>query len=534
MGILLASLGHHWAYRREMGEPQLVFNYVAALSDFLVNFTFSHGVFFQSDKRFQHITPALLDRIWTRDNVKDQLLWEIGNMGSVSGDVFVKIAYEPPYVDAVGTPQRGKVKILPINPSFAFPEWHPHAKGRLLRFKLKYRFWGTSLEGTRQVYTYVEVITDTTIQEYVNDELIDERPNPLGKIPIVHIANQIASSSPWGLSDVLDIIPLNREYNEKATDISDIINYHTAPVTVVTGAKPNNMEKGAKKVWAIMSKDAKVYNLEGGEEGLPNALEYLDRVKTAMHEMSGVPESALGMAQPISNTSGVALSIQFMPTTMKYELKKIQYGTGLREICSLVLLQLFTAEPETLVYDPNTNGIKEDPDQPMVLDPRDPAVYDIDIMWPPPLPVDNLIKLQEIQLKMSMQLESKIGALRDLGEEFPDEKLQELFEELIIDEKQAGALSIIRSHIQAAIMQITGVVPDGVEQAQEPGPKGPDGKAGPNQPVAPNVPAPSLPAMTDVTNVVSGQGRNMMAELVTQAYGTKIPQLRNPDKPDDE
>jgi hypothetical protein len=28
-----------------------------------------------------------------------------------------------------------------------------------------------------------------------------------------------------------------------------------------------------------------------------------------MHEMTGVPETALGQMQPISNTSGVALSI---------------------------------------------------------------------------------------------------------------------------------------------------------------------------------------------------------------------------------
>ena len=31
---------------------------------------------------------------------------------------------------------------------------------------------------------------------------------------------------------------------EKATEISDIINYHVAPVTIVKGSKPSNMEKG--------------------------------------------------------------------------------------------------------------------------------------------------------------------------------------------------------------------------------------------------------------------------------------------------
>src|ERR1700689_1699007 len=92
-------LGHHWAYRRVAGEPQLVFNYVAAMSDFINNFTFGKGMDVQSDKRYQHIVPALVDRMLTRDNHKEQLLWAVGNLGSVSGDAFVKVAYEDPWVD---------------------------------------------------------------------------------------------------------------------------------------------------------------------------------------------------------------------------------------------------------------------------------------------------------------------------------------------------------------------------------------------------------------------------------------------------
>lgn len=527
-------LGHHWAYRREAGEPQLVFNYVKALSDFLTNFTFSRGVFFTCDKQYQHIIPALLDRIWAVDNNKEQLLWEMGNIGSVTGDCFVKVAYEPPYTDPAGHAHPGRVLILPINPSFAFPEWHPHSKGRMVRFKLKYRFWGTAPEGTRQVYTYTEIITDDIIEEYVNDELIDQRPNPLGVIPVVHISNHIASASPWGLSDILDVIPLNREYNEKATEISDIINYHTAPVTIITGGKPSNLEKGAKKVWAMQSDKAKIYNLEGGEAGLPPALEFLDRLKTTMHEMTGVPESALGMAQPISNTSGVALSIQFMPTMLRYSLKKTQYGTGMQEINKLALLTLFTHEPETRLYDPNTDGIMQEGQPPMV-NPADPEVYNTDITWPPPLPVDILLKLNEIQVKLELGLESKKGAMRDLGEEFPDEKLQELFEELVIDAKQAGALQMLKAQIDAATIQLTGVIPDGTEPvppeppANGAKPTSPSAAAGGGPVLKPPKP-PVIPGMKDLQAVTGAGGKNLYADLVTQAYGTKLPQRRDPDK----
>ena len=94
-------------------------------------------------------------------------------------------------------------------------------------------------------------MTEQTIEEYINDELIDQRVNPLGEIPIAFCPNIAVASSPWGLADINDLISLNREYNEKATEISDIINYHVAPVTVITGAKASNLEKGPRKVWAI-------------------------------------------------------------------------------------------------------------------------------------------------------------------------------------------------------------------------------------------------------------------------------------------
>ena len=50
---------------------------------------------------------------------------------------------------------------------------------RLIRFKMKYRFWGTALEGTRQVFSYTELWTEDAMQAFINDELIDSQDNPL-------------------------------------------------------------------------------------------------------------------------------------------------------------------------------------------------------------------------------------------------------------------------------------------------------------------------------------------------------------------
>lgn len=512
-------LGHHWSYKREAGETQNVFNYYRAFTDYIINFTFGRGVQFRSPKETEAIVPALLKRVWEVDNDKHDILWEIGQQGGVSGDVFVKVAYEEPWIDSTGRPMPGKVRIIPLNSSHCFPEFHPHDRKRLIRFKLKYRFWGTTAEGTRQVFTYTEILTEDRIEEYVNDELIDSRENPLGIIPVAFSPNVRISGSPWGLPDCHDIIGLNRNYNEVSADVADIINYHAAPVTVITGAKASQLEKGAKKVWGGLPKDAEVFNLEGGGAGLAGALEYLDRIKTAMHEMSGIPVSALGEAQPISNTSGVALSIQFQPLMNKWQQKTIVYSQLFESVNELIMRTICLKEPEALAWDEGNDVALKD-GQVAVLDPNDPITYRSITHFPAPLPLDKLILLNEIQAKMSLGLESKEGALRTLGEEFPEEKLVEIRQELMEDAKADGALNLLKTIIVKEIQDLTGLTP------------GPDGEA---MPVDPGIGAEGqpLPSPTPVLDqaameelVAEGDMRNY---LVTAAYGTKAPQRRNPD-----
>jgi len=518
-------LGHHWGYRREQGEMQISLNYYRAFLDYLARFTFGPGVHFRSPKITEAIVPNRLERVWEIDNDKQRVLFEMAQLGGITGDVFVKIAYEEAWTDSIGRFHPGRVRILPLNSAFAFPEFHPHDRSRLLRFKQKYRFWGTSLEGTRQVFTYTEILTDDIIEEYVNDELIDSRPNPLGQIPVVHIPNIPVSGSPWGLSDAHDIITVNRAYNEISTDVADIVNYHAAPVTVIVGAKQGNLEKGAKKVWGGLPKDAQVFNLEGGASGLTGAMQYLQMLKMSMHELMNIPETALGQSQPISNTSGVALSIQFQPLMNRWTQKTAQYGIGLQRINELIILNLAIKEPETMMYNPDTDGPIKD-GQVTQLDPQDPITYVTYAHFPPPLPLDKLVLLNELSQKMTMGLESKEGALRALGEEFPEEKLEEIRQELQADALAEGALNLVRAQISKQLMDLTGMMvsPDGTATPMDPVMLGDgdtlgDGQLGPTGEGDGQVEEDQLEAEASIRN-----------SLVTQAYGTKIPTRSTVDK----
>ncbi len=506
-------LGHHWSHRREMGEQQITMNYVKTMSDYITNFTFGKSVQFRTPEENAAIIPHLLAKVWEVDNDKPKVLWEMGQLASVTGDCFVKVAYEEPWIDTIGVFHEGRTRIIPMNPAHCFPEYHPHDRDRLLRFKLKYRFWGTSPEGTRQVYTFTEILTDELVEQYVNDELIDSYANPIGLIPVVHIPNVSISSSPWGQSDIYDIISLNREMNEKMTEVSDIINYHSAPITIITGAKASQLERGAKKVWAGLPKDAMVYNLESkGEMG--GAMEYIQFLKRVMHEITGVPETALGQAQPISNTSGVALAIQYQPMMNRFTMKKIHFSKGLELINALVIRTQAVHEPESLLWDEGQAAMPE-MDQLTQLDPTNPNTYRTSCHWPEPLPVDQLIKLNEEQMKMAIGLQSKRGAMREMGEEFPNEKMAEIYEELRDDAFDQGALDMISAQIAAAVMAMTGVVPmgDGVHQPAEVPSAGGSGSEG-----AAPAPSPIKPD-ADVVN-----------QLVQRAFGGNLAQRRVPEE----
>lgn len=507
-------LGHHWSHRREMGEQQITLNYIRTLSDYITNFCFGKSVHFRAPEQNMAIIPHLLSKVWDQDNNKHMVLWEMGQLAGVTGDCFVKIAYEEPWEDSIGVAHAGRTRIIPLNPAHCFPEYHPHDRDRILRFKLKYRFWGTSPEGTRQVYTFTEILTDDSVEQYINDELIDQYPNPIGTIPVVHIPNVTISSSPWGQADIWDVISLNREMNEKMTEVSDIINYHSAPVTIITGAKASQLERGAKKVWAGLPKDANVFNLESKGE-MAGALDYISFLKRAMHEITGVPESALGQTQPISNTSGVALAIQYQPMMNRYHMKKVHFSKGLERVNELIIRTQAVHEPWTLEWDASVASMPE-PDQLTVLDPRSPLTYRTEVHWPEPLPVDVLVKLNELQAKMAIGLESKRGALRELGEEFPNEKMAEIFEELRDDAFDQGSLDMVQAQIAQAVMAITGMVsPDGAQPlVQSAG--GSDVSSASSGSSGPGL-LPGIKPSGDVVN-----------QLVQRAYGANLAQTRVP------
>ena len=450
--------GKQWKRKRKDGEPQNTINYCRAFVDKGVSFLMGKGFKIDTKPEARDVTKPLLKEVW-EDNKKELLSLEIAQGGGVTGNAFVKVAVET--FDEEENPEQyeiypqGKIRIINLPSYSVFPTWHPHDKDRMTKCRIIYPITVEEErhgETERSTVWYKEVITRDIIREFMDGELVDKRENELNEIPVVRVKNLPLSGSSLGVSDLSDIIPLQKELNYKTTDISDIINYHSAPITIIKGAKASHLEKGNRKIWGGLPKDADVFNLEL-ESDLTAAMDYIDDIKKFMFELGNMPDEAFGGQNNISNTSGVALHIKNQPLMEQTEIKYITYGEGIKDINRLIIK--YAKMIEHPMFD------KEAWDN---LPPS--AKYKSSVEFPDPLPKDELIEMQLIAQKIKLMLMSRKDALIKLGEDEAAKKLQEIISEATLLENAIYDGDLADMDLDALKTNIGGIVRD-VEKAKD-------------------------------------------------------------------
>lgn len=356
-------LGNQWNFQREDGEPLVTINYIRKLVDKSIEFLVAKGFTVNTPEALIEVTLPFLTEVW-KYNKQQQFAWKAAITGGVTGDVFVLITYEEPsrMQKRISPYSKGKIKIQLLASEQVYPTWDPLDAETLVAVRIETIYYGdrgiNELAQDQRDHTgrqlntkrFTQIITADQIVEQFHGEQPTVRRNILGEIPLVHWQNLPFPREYYGLSDVQDLIALQREFNEKSTDISDIINYQGSPVTVITGAKAKQLERGPKQLWAIPDPAAKVYNLNL-ETDLKAANDYRNNLKISMHELSDVPEGSLGRMQPISNTSGTALHTQYQPILAKTQKKRAMYEPGIEQINYFVLRIAQTMGLLTLPFD---------------------------------------------------------------------------------------------------------------------------------------------------------------------------------------
>ncbi len=451
----LFYLGNHWTYSRDPGDPTITLNYSRRITDVVNDFTFKKGFKIaipddpltpEDEKEDREFVRKELEETWRRNN-KELWLIEAGQQGAVTGDLFARVSWEAE--DDLEDPF-ARVDIIPSQlcfPTFGGPNGVDRKKvTRMLILTPTYRETnnGTarrvestairrSNESDQDIIILGEewvapikdregkVIRPATVQFFEGGEATGApQENPLGEIPVVHIPNYPLSGEFYGISDLVDVVDLNRELNEKATDISDVINYHGSPTTVLIGAKVGDLQKGANRLWGL-PENATVKNLQL-EGDLAASNTYWKMIKESMLELSGVPEQSLGKMVPISNTSAVALQISYMPLMEKRTIKTITYGLGIRRINRLILKikslkdSSFGAKMDALGSNRYRNTVK----------------------FPDPMPQDEAAELEKSAARLELRLSTRKKELEREG--LSQKEVDEIIEGA--EEEQMKALEL--------------------------------------------------------------------------------------------
>lgn len=445
--------GFHWESIDGGDKPETTKNFCRRFVDKFVAAEFCGGLKFKFDEDVEPIVLPFLNEVWEA-NGKDALLLDMGQFKSVTGDGFLHVHFEPKTINGAPNPNlfdpfdefpNGKICLFSVPSSVCFPEYDDgYDISPLSMKKCTIMYPVTSDTAAFSAPSMIPdaimkyVYTRDSIEVWKAGTLIQRYDNELGIIPIVPFRNMALGTSRFGISDLEDLIPLNVELNLKDSDVSEILDYHSAPTTIVYGAKVSQLERGANKIWGGLPKDAKVENLELKSD-LSASEGYRKDIKVAMHQIKGMPEVALGGENISSNVSGVALQIAFMPLVDTINMKRSLTREGIKLVNKLIIKYgKLKGMLQTEI------GGKE--------------LYAHDVMFPEILPKDLIQEIELLEREFKIGLESRRGALERLRRGDIEEKIEEIDEDKKVNPNEYGFTPVILSQGQKLINPADGKV----------------------------------------------------------------------------
>jgi hypothetical protein len=249
-----------------------------------------------------------------------------------------------------------------------------------------------------------EVWTASTFELFLDNNLIESKPNPYGFIPFVIFPNLKEPKKFWGTSDIPSLIQPQRELNRALSQLSRILELSGNPIAVlenVASAEDIKVQPGA--LWTV-PEDAKAYLLDllqGG--GVRLHVDYIDVLYRALHDISETPRAAWGGVE--KELSGTALQMELGSLTQKVTRKRTIRTNAYhrRNDIILKLAEKYMGE--------NFEGINHR------------------VVWGPILPQDAARQAQNEQLLVQAGVHSRRTAMDELGVQDPDEEFNRWLEE---------------------------------------------------------------------------------------------------------
>jgi hypothetical protein len=282
-------------------------------------------------------TEVAINQVW-RHNGLEALDFDTELDCAVLGDAAYKVWWDP---DAQ------QVRVTAPDPSGIFAWWLPTDPSRFWRIANRYALDGDDAAALfpgltlLRRNTIIEAWTLDMYELWLNDTLVDARPNPYPFIPFVIFPNVRDPQQVWGTSDLQPLLDILRELNREVTQLSYIMELSGNPIAVLEGVdEAQDIAVKPGTVWEL-PKDAKAYLLDllrGG--GVKLHTDFLQALYRGLHDLAETPRSAFGDIN--RDLSGVALELELDPLVRKIDRKRLIRTTAYTQRNDMILALLDT------------------------------------------------------------------------------------------------------------------------------------------------------------------------------------------------
>jgi hypothetical protein len=399
--------GRQWEGKERRGERRLTFNYAKVFVEKVTSYLMA-DVSFAADppedsekaRDGARHAEAAIYKVYAENHL-EQLDLETEIDCAVMGDGCYKVTWD-------ASSERVRVTAPDVQGIYAWSAGDDPS--RVWRVASKYRL---GAEEAAAVYgfktagrnaTVIEVWTDRDFELYLDNNLMEAKPNPYGFVPFIIFPNLREPKKFWGASDLPQIIESQRELNRAMSQLSRILELSGNPIAVLENVEESEdiaIRPGA--VWNI-PEDAKAYLLDLLEGGGVNLhIAYIDMIYRTLHDLSESPRSAFGGLT--RDLSGVAMEMDLQPLLQKVRRKRI-IRTAVYNRRNEMILRLLARYRGEIFGD---NRLR--------------------VVWGSVLPQDMERKVNGEQVMVQTGIHSRRTAMNEVGVRDPDYEFKRWLEE---------------------------------------------------------------------------------------------------------
>lgn len=272
----------------------------------------------------------------------------------------------------------------------------------------------------------------------LKEKRYDGEPTGLDFLPFVIIPHCAFSEDMFGTSYVRDLIPIWEQYSRSMSDAADALRFNMFAVNVFLNAGPSakKLRIAPNAVIGLEGDDVDAKKLESGFN-YSNALnDFLTRLDNLMHLLGNIPDVTPERVKGFGLVSGVALKLLYAELVDATQESWRVWKSRLQDVNEYTLKMLD-------VYG-NTEGFPYDFDLSVIDD-----SFENRIIPHLPLPENEAEKISMEVNRMANSLQSVEGALTELGEKNPKQKIAEIVAErmMFLDQGLGGYRSELASGV---------------------------------------------------------------------------------------